>query len=176
MSVNKVILVGYLGADPDIKQFDNGDMIASVSVATSERWTDKQTGERREQTEWHRVVFNGRLAEIAQQYLNKGSHVYVEGKITTRKWTDKKDGIERYSTDIKASTLTMLGSKNTSNTQQTQNYQQQPAHNQAPQRTQQAAPGSHVQPYNPPVQYGNHSAPPVQAQYTQGVRDDDMPF
>lgn len=109
-SVNKVIIVGNLGADPDVKTFENGGMIANVSVATSERWTDKQTGEAREQTEWHRVVFNNRLAEIAQQYLRKGSSIYVEGSLRTRKWTDA-NGIDRYSTEVRADMMQMLGGR-----------------------------------------------------------------
>lgn len=109
-SVNKVILVGNLGADPDVKTFDNGGMIANVSIATSERWTDKQTGEQRENTEWHRVVFNDRLAQIVSQYLRKGSSVYVEGSLRTRKWTDNS-GAERYITEVRAVSMQMLGSR-----------------------------------------------------------------
>ena len=111
MSVNKVILVGNLGNDPEVKQFENGGMIANVSIATSERWTDRNTGERKEHTEWHRVVFNNRLAEIAQQYLRKGSQVYVEGSLRTRKWTDPQTGQDRYSTEIRADSMQMLGNR-----------------------------------------------------------------
>lgn len=110
MSVNKVILIGNLGQDPEIKQFDNGK-IATLSIATSERWTDKTTGERKEQTEWHRVVFNNRTAEIAEQYLKKGAKVYIEGSLRTRKWTDKNTGQERYSTEIRADHMQMLGTR-----------------------------------------------------------------
>jgi primosomal replication protein N len=92
-SVNKVIVVGNLGRDPEMRTFPSGDQVANVTVATTDRWKDKQSGEMREATEWHRIVFNGRLAEIAGQYLRKGSQVYVEGSLRTRKWTDK-DGIE----------------------------------------------------------------------------------
>ena len=109
MSVNKVILIGNVGNDPETKQFDSG-MIATVSIATSERWTDKTTGERKEHTEWHRVVFNGRLAEVVAQYVKKGDKIYVEGSIRTRKWTDQQ-GIERYSTEIRADNMQMLGSQ-----------------------------------------------------------------
>lgn len=109
-SVNKVILVGNLGADPDVKTFDNGGMIANVSIATSERWTDKQTGEMRENTEWHKVVFNDRLAQIVSQYLRKGSSVYVEGSLRTRKWTDNS-GAERYITEVRAMSMQMLGGR-----------------------------------------------------------------
>lgn len=111
MSVNKVILVGNLGNDPEVKQFENGGMIANVSIATSERWTDRNTGERKEHTEWHRVVFNNKLAEIAQQYLRKGSQVYVEGSLRTRKWTDPQTGQDRYSTEIRADSMQMLGTR-----------------------------------------------------------------
>lgn len=109
-SVNKVILVGNLGADPDVKTFDNGGMIANVSIATSEKWTDKATGQAKEHTEWHKVVFNDRLADIIGQYLKKGSSVYVEGSLRTRKWTDNS-GVERYSTEIRAISMQILGGK-----------------------------------------------------------------
>ncbi|OOS05391.1 single-strand binding protein [Moraxella cuniculi DSM 21768] len=111
MSVNKVILVGNLGNDPEVRQFDNGGMLATVSIATSERWTDRNTGERKEHTEWHRVVFNNKLAEIVQQYLRKGSQIYVEGSLRTRKWTDTQTGQERYSTEVRADTMQMLGTR-----------------------------------------------------------------
>lgn len=107
-SVNKVIIVGNLGNDPEIRQFQNGGKVATISVATSERWTDKMTGEQREQTEWHRISLFNRLAEIVEQYLRKGSSVYIEGSLHTRKWTDDK-GIERYSTEIRANSMQMLG-------------------------------------------------------------------
>ncbi len=98
-SVNKVILVGNLGRDPEIRTMQSGDKIANLSVATSESWNDRQTGERRERTEWHRVVIFGRVAEIAEQYLRKGSKVYVEGSLQTRKWQDQS-GQDRYSTEV----------------------------------------------------------------------------
>ena len=120
MSVNKVILVGNLGNDPEVKQFENGGMIANVSIATSERWTDRNTGERKEHTEWHRVVFNNKLAEIAQQYLRKGSQVYVEGSLRTRKWTDPQTGQDRYSTEIRADSMQMLGNRGGYDGQQNQ--------------------------------------------------------
>lgn len=125
--VNKVILIGNLGADPDVRVFNNGDKIATVSVATSERWTDKRTGERKEHTEWHRVVFGGRLAEIAEQYLKKGAKVYVEGSIKTKKWTDKQ-GVDRTSTEIRASSLQMLGGGNEQSPKPQQGYQPQPSY------------------------------------------------
>ena len=98
-SVNKVILVGNLGRDPEIRTMQSGDKVANLSVATSESWNDRQTGERRERTEWHRVVIFGRVAEVAEQYLRKGSKVYVEGSLQTRKWQDQS-GQDRYSTEV----------------------------------------------------------------------------
>lgn len=109
-SVNKIILVGNLGADPDSRHLPNGDQVVNLRLATTESWKDKQTGEKRELTEWHRVVFYRKLAEIAAQYLRKGSQVYIEGRIRTRKWTDK-EGQDRYTTEIEANELQMLGRK-----------------------------------------------------------------
>ncbi|MFC5519713.1 single-stranded DNA-binding protein [Polaromonas jejuensis] len=109
-SVNKVIIVGNLGRDPEMRAFPSGDQVANVTIATTDKWKDKQTGEMKEATEWHRVVFNGRLAEIAGQYLRKGSQVYVEGSLRTRKWTDQS-GVEKYSTEIRADQMQMLGSR-----------------------------------------------------------------
>lgn len=109
-SVNKVIIVGNLGRDPEVRTFPSGDRVANVTIATTDKWKDKQSGEMKEATEWHRVVFNGRLAEIVEQYLRKGAQVYVEGSLRTRKWTDK-DGIEKYSTEIRADQMQMLGSR-----------------------------------------------------------------
>ena len=110
-SVNKVIIVGNLGRDPEMRTFPSGDQVANVTIATTDRWRDKNSGENREATEWHRVTFNGRLAEIAGQYLRKGSQVYVEGSLRTRKWTDQATGQERYATEIRADTMQMLGSR-----------------------------------------------------------------
>jgi single-strand DNA-binding protein len=107
-SVNKVILVGNLGADPESRYMPNGDAVCNVRLATTESWKDKASGEKKEITEWHRVVFYRRLAEIAGQYLKKGTPVYVEGRIRTRKWQDK-DGQERYTTEIEATEMQMLG-------------------------------------------------------------------
>ena len=109
-SINKVIIVGNLGRDPEMRTFPSGDQVANVTIATTDKWKDKQTGEMKEATEWHRVVFNGRLAEIAGQYLRKGSQVYVEGSLRTRKWTDQ-NGVEKYSTEIRADQMQMLGSR-----------------------------------------------------------------
>jgi single-strand DNA-binding protein len=109
-SVNKVILVGNLGRDPETKYMPDGAAITNVSIATSYQWTDKASGEKKEETEWHRVMFRGRLAEIAGEYLKKGSQVYVEGRLRTRKWQDK-EGQDRYTTEIVADTMQMLGSR-----------------------------------------------------------------
>lgn len=109
-SVNKVILVGNLGRDPETRYSPDGAAITNVTIATSDRWKDKASGEMREATEWHRVVFFGRLAEIAGEYLKKGRPVYVEGRLRTRKWTDK-DGNERYTTEIVADNMQMLGGR-----------------------------------------------------------------
>ena len=109
-SVNKVILVGHLGADPETRFMPNGDAVANIRLATTESWKDKGTGEKKEITEWHRVVFFRKLAEIVGQYLKKGSAVYVEGRIRTRKWQDK-EGQDRYTTEIEANEMQMLGGK-----------------------------------------------------------------
>jgi single-strand DNA-binding protein len=109
-SVNKVIIVGNLGRDPEIRYMPSGDAIANIAVATSYKSKDRNTGEQKEQTEWHRISFFGRLAEIVGQYLKKGSSVYVEGRLQTRKYTDK-DGVEKYATDIIAENMQMLGGR-----------------------------------------------------------------
>lgn len=108
--INKVILVGNLGQDPEVKYLPSGSAVANVSIATTDAWKDKQTGEMQERTEWHRVAFFGRLAEIVGEYLRKGSQVYVEGSLQTRKWQDK-DGNDRYTTEIKAREMQMLGGR-----------------------------------------------------------------
>ncbi len=109
--VNKVILVGNLGKDPEVRFLPNGGAVANITIATSESWKDKQTGEQKERTEWHNVVMYQRLAEIAGEYLKKGSKVYLEGSLQTSKWADKETGQDRYKTEIKASQLQMLDSK-----------------------------------------------------------------
>jgi single-strand DNA-binding protein len=109
-SVNKVILIGNLGRDPEVRYATSGSAICNVTIATSRQWKDKTSGERQEETEWHRVVFYDRLAEIAGEYLKKGRPVYVEGRLKTRKWTDK-DGVEKYTTEIVASEMQLLGSR-----------------------------------------------------------------
>ena len=123
-SLNKVQLIGRLGADPEIKQMVNGKSVARLSIATSQSWKDKSSGERKEKTEWHRVViFNEGLVNIVQQYLKKGANVYLEGQLSTRKWRDEKSGQDKYSTEIVLqgynSSLTMLGGKSSSNTNET---------------------------------------------------------
>ena len=116
-SLNKVLLIGRLGADPDIKQMVNGKSVARLSLATSNTWKDKNTGEKKEKTEWHRVViFNEGLVNVVQQYVKKGAQVYIEGQLTTRKWKDEKSGLDRYSTEIVLqgfnSSFKILSSKN----------------------------------------------------------------
>lgn len=109
-SVNKVILVGHVGRDPEVRNTSGGTLIANCALATSDRWKDKASGETKEATEWHRLVFYGKLAEIVESYVKKGMLLYVEGKLKTRKWTDK-DGVEKYSTEIHADQMNMLGAK-----------------------------------------------------------------
>lgn len=109
-SLNKVMLIGNLGADPEMRYLPSGDAVANIRIATTESWKDKASGEKKEETEWHRVSFFGKLAEIVGEYLKKGSPVYVEGRIKTRKWQDK-DGQDRYSTEVVADRMQMLGSR-----------------------------------------------------------------
>jgi len=136
--VNKAIIVGNLGKDPEIRHAANGNQIANLTIATSEKWKDKQTGQQQEKTEWHRVCAFGKLAEIMGQYLKKGSQVYIEGKLQTRKWQDS-NGQDRYTTEIVANEMQMLGGRGDSGQQgQQQGHQQQPPQQQqAPQGQQQ---------------------------------------
>ena len=152
--INKVIIVGNLGNDPEIRTMPNGEAVANISVATSESWTDKNTGERREVTEWHRIVLYRRLAEIAGQYLRKGSQVYVEGRLKTRKWQDN-NGQDRYTTEIQGDNLQMLGGRN----QEMGCYT--PAQS-APQPSYQSRPAQ--------------SAPAPQAEPPMDAFDDNIPF
>ena len=108
--INKVILVGNLGNDPEVRATTSGSRVATISIATSESWTDKSTGQKQEKTEWHRVVFFNRLAEIVEQYLKKGSQVYVEGRLQTRKWQDQ-NGQDKYTTEVVANEMQMLGGR-----------------------------------------------------------------
>jgi len=132
-SLNKVLLIGNLGADPETRYTTSGDAVCNIRLATTDTWRDKASGEQRESTEWHRVVFYRRLAEIAGQYLKKGSTIYIEGSIHTRKYTDK-DGAEKYSTEIKGASMQMLGGKNEGQSQPAQRQERTktaPAQNQA---------------------------------------------
>jgi len=113
-SVNKVILIGNLGRDPEINYMPSGDAVANVALATTDKWKDKNSGEQKESTEWHRVVFYGKLAEIVGQYVKKGAQIYVEGRLKTRKWQDK-DGNDKYTTEIVGDTMQILGNRSASN-------------------------------------------------------------
>lgn len=166
--LNKVMIIGNLGADPEVKQFNNGGSIANITVATSEQWTDKQSGEKREATEWHRISLANRLGEIAAQYLRKGSKVYIEGKLSTRKY-QAQDGTDRYVTEIKAFSMQMLDSANEgqkpnsqgnqNNNQQNGGYSNQQQDNYNRQPAQQSS-----QPPQSPAMNGG------------GAVDDDIPF
>ncbi|MBK5075167.1 single-stranded DNA-binding protein [Limnobaculum xujianqingii] len=127
--VNKVILMGNLGQDPEVRQMPNGNSVASITLATSESWKDKQTGEQKERTEWHKVILFGRLAEIAGQYLKKGTQIYIEGQLQTRKWQDQS-GQDRYTTEVVVNpiggTMQMLGGRQGSEGQPSQQQQSAP--------------------------------------------------
>lgn len=155
--VNKAIILGNLGNDPEMRYMPNGEPVANISIATSETWNDKNTGEKREKTEWHRVVAYRRTAEIIGQYTRKGSKLYVEGKLQTRKWTDN-NGVDRYTTEIIADSVQLLDSRRDDQG----GYQQQGYQQQRPQ------PPRHPQDGNPPPQ--NHAQP------QQQNFDDDIPF
>ena len=135
--VNKVILVGNCGQDPEVRYSQSGTAFASLSIATTEKWKDKQTGQQQEHTEWHRLVFAARLAEVVGEYVTKGMTIYVEGKLATRKWTDQS-GVEKYTTEVKCFEMQMLGSKPEGGQQSQQSqqggYGQQPAQRPAPQQ------------------------------------------
>ncbi len=186
--VNKVILVGNCGQDPETKYMPSGGAVTNISVATSESWKDKQTGQQQERTEWHRVAFFNRLAEIAGEYLRKGSKVYIEGSLRTRKWQDQS-GQDRYSTEIVASEMQMLDSRGAEGgdaPQQAasqnmgggmpsqQSYGQQPMQNQAPpvqQASQQYAPQQQAPQPSPPPQQQAPQPPPAMDSF-----EDDIPF
>ncbi len=190
--VNKVILVGNIGGDPEVRYMPSGNAVTNVTIATSETWKDKQTGQNQERTEWHRVVFFNRLGEIAGEYLRKGSKVYVEGSLRTRKWQGQ-DGQDRYTTEIVASEMQMLDSRGGSSEggyqapQQQGGYQQQAPQQQAPQ---QQAPKQNYQqaPQQAPQQQNRPAAPAPQQQSQQAPQqapqaapnfddfDDDIPF
>lgn len=175
--VNKAIIIGTLGADPEVKQFSNGGSITNISVATSEQWTDKQSGEKREATEWHRISLSNRLGEIAARYLRKGSKVFIEGKISTRKY-QAADGTDRYATEIKAFSMQMLDSANggQQNQQQgNQGYQQPTQSNQAPNPyAQQVAQNAQGMQGQVNQQFANANQNP--AMNGGGVVDQDIPF
>lgn len=135
-SVNKVILVGTLGRDPEVRYSPEGGAICNVSIATNSSWKDKNSGEKREEVEWHRIVFYNRLAEIAGEYLKKGRSVYVEGRLKTRKWQDKDTGQDRYATEVVADQMQMLGGRDSSDSGDGDSYSE--PQRQAPQQRQQA--------------------------------------
>lgn len=169
--VNKVIIIGNLGADPESRQFDNGGSVTNISVATSEQWTDKQSGEKKEATEWHRIVMFNRLGEIAAQYLRKGSKVYIEGSLRTRKY--EKNGVDHYATEIRADQMQMLDNKG--DNQQGGQYNQQPAQNNQQQRQ------GHQQQQQQGGQYNQQSGQNNQGRQNPamnggGASDDDIPF
>ncbi|WP_293266600.1 single-stranded DNA-binding protein [Neptunomonas sp.] len=177
--VNKVILVGNMGGDPEVRYMPSGNAVTNVTLATSESWKDKQTGQNQERTEWHRVVFFNKLAEIAGEYLRKGSQVYIEGALRTRKWQDQS-GADRYTTEIVASEMQMLGgrggsSNNDSGYSQDQEYSQAPAPQQSrPQSApQQARPQQSAPPQQRPQQAPSQ---PQQPAPNFDDFDDDIPF
>lgn len=159
-SVNKVILVGNLGRDPEVRYSPDGAAICNVSIATTSQWKDKATGERREETEWHRVVFYNRLAEIAGEYLKKGRAIYVEGRLKTRKWQDKDTGADRYSTEIVADQMQMLGGRGDSDSAGGGQYNQDQPQQQRSQRPSQPRP----------------AAPQASPAANLADMDDDIPF
>ncbi len=168
--LNKVTLIGRLGADPEVKYMPSGGAVANISLATSRRWKDKQSGERREETEWHRVSFFNRIAEIAGEYLRKGSLVYIEGRIRTRKWQDQ-NGQDRYTTEIIAEQMQMLDSKS-GGTGNLANEQVNTAAYSAPQQAPQPTPTYQPKPAAAPNQQPPDAPPP--ASYEDF--DDDIPF
>ena len=133
--VNKVTLIGNLGNDPEVRYSGNGNAVANVSLATAESWRDKDSGEQQERTEWHRIVFFGRLAEIVSEYLHKGSQIYVEGRLQTNKWQDK-EGNDRYTTQIVANEMQMLGSRGSASTNQEPVPQKESTSDSSPKQTQ----------------------------------------
>lgn len=202
--INKVILIGNLGQDPEVRYMPQGGAVANLTVATSESWNDKATNERKEQTEWHRVVIYNRLAEIAGEYLRKGSKIYVEGKLKTRKWQDK-EGVERYTTEVVANELQMLDGRGGDNQQQgggqqggyqrpqPQAGQQQGGYQKPSQPQQQAGyqqqQGGYQQPAQQSAQQQSYQKPQQQGGYQQPAQqpaqqpvepnidfDDDIPF
>ena len=188
--INKAILVGTLGNDPEIKYMPSGGAVVNISIATNETWTDKNTGQKQERTEWHRVVAFNRLAEVMGQYLRKGSQVYIEGKLQTDKWQDQ-NGQDRYTTKILANEMQMLGSRSSGTGDFYGNNQQQPQsapNQQQSQHQPQVAPQQYQQPATPPANptrnQGQQGQPPAQQPIQQPSApaknyddfDDDIPF
>lgn len=178
--INKVILVGNLGRDPEVRYMPNGNAVANLTLATSESWKDKNTGQQQDKTEWHRIVMFRRLAEIAGEYLKKGSQIYIEGKLQTRKWQDQS-GQDRYTTEIVADELQMLGSRASAGGGSTEYNQEQPAYGggQQQQAPQQQAPQQQApQQQAPQQQQAQQQAPQQQAPASAGFDDfdDDIPF
>ncbi|EIO2645142.1 single-stranded DNA-binding protein [Salmonella enterica] len=183
--VNKVILVGHLGQDPEVRYMPNGGAVANLTLATSEAWLDKQTGEMRENTEWHRVVVFGKLAEIASEYLRKGAQVYIEGQLRTRKWTDQS-GQDKYTTEVvvgQNGTMQMLGRRESQPQQGGQQFSGQPQPQPEPQTPSPAAKGEGKAPKGAGKSAKGKNAapqqPPAQPQPPQNEwppMDDDIPF
>jgi len=161
--INRVTLVGYLGDDPQTRYTQSGTAVTNISVATNERWTDKQSGEIKERTEWHRIVFFKRLAEVAGEYLKKGSQVYIEGKLQTRKWQDQ-NGQDRYTTEVVGNLMQMLGVRD-GETAKSAEPAAEPA--------QPAQPAAEPE---PPAGEAQQSQPAQTAQPTQDWKDEDIPF
>lgn len=179
--INKVILVGNLGQDPEVRYTQNGGAMANITIATSESWRDKATGEQREKTEWHRVTLFGKLAEVAGEYLRKGSQVYIEGQLQTRKWQDQ-NGQDRYSTDIVVQgyngIMQMLGGRSNNAPQGGQSswgQPNQPSQPQYQQNAQHPSAPNRPQPTQAPQQ-SNYSAPEPQYNEPSMDFDDDIPF
>ena len=174
--VNKVTIIGNMGNDPESRNFPNGDVVTNITVATSEKWKDKTTGEDRERTEWHRIVFHRRLAEVAAQYLRKGSKVYIEGRLQTRKWQDKATGADRYATEIVANDMQMLDGKAATDAQPINHHapqQRQPAVQQAPMQQHSA---QHQPQQMQPVQHQPAPQQAVQQAPQQYSDPNDIPF
>ena len=172
--VNKVIILGRLGRDPEVRHTASGSAVANVSIATDSQWTDKVSGERQEHTEWHRVVFFGRLAEIVQEYLKKGSQAYVEGRLQTRKWQDNT-GQDRYTTEIVANEMQMLGSQMEKAAGKIADTSETAP---APEATEQEA-GSETTQKNGRTLYrgpGHQKPKPVASEKDNSLDDDDIPF
>ncbi|HXU27629.1 MAG TPA: single-stranded DNA-binding protein [Bacteroidia bacterium] len=175
MSVNKVILVGNLGADPDVKYTAHGDAVVTLSIATSETRKDKQSGEKKTATEWHRVVFFGDLAEICNKWLKKGSQIYIEGKLRTKKWQDQQ-GNDRYTTEILADTMRMLGGNKDKNNQVGTSYDDENHYND---NRQQPTPNNaykNKDSYEKAKQNVDYSTKPIVTDGSSAFDDDDIPF